>query len=188
MANALKPSNYLSCRHGAGRQPRAHRHPGAHLRGPGAQRAVWLCATGKDPPRQGPAGRCSTRQLCRVVGVYQKCPLPKTHPRGADAALNSRLHSRPIFSIATRSRSDGEQDFCKTGRQTRSWVVCWVHSLEGPRGEPKGCRSPPSNPPPHRVPREFRKSRVGGGGGWGMRWADSRPTHVQGPIQKTVSK
>lgn len=140
------------------------------------------------PPRQGPAGRCPTRQLCRVVGVYQKCPLPKTHPRGADAALNSRLHSRPIFSIATRSWSDGEQDFCKTGRQTRSWVVCWVHSLEGPRGEPKGFRSPPSNPPPHRVPREFRKSRVGGGGGWGMRWADSRPTHVQGPIQKTVSK
>lgn len=57
---------------------------------------------GKTLSARNPAGHRASRQSCRIVRVYQKCPLPKIHHPGMwRSILLSGLHLRSIFFMAS---------------------------------------------------------------------------------------
>lgn len=165
MANALKPSNYLLCRHGAGRNPRARLRGPAEAgtaRGKGAVPSLALSSQGEILPARSPSGRCSSRQRCRVVGVHQKDPLPKIHPREVvqRSSLSSTLGARSSALPIPKTEVEGrEHDFCKSGkmeakRGAGSWAGWYVGCLLWT--EPKAWGSPPFLPTP--TPAAFRGS------------------------------
>lgn len=139
MANTLKLSNYLLCRHGAGHNPRAHlggKAEAGTARGAGAQRPVRLPAARGDLFATSEAEHYSSRQGCRVVGVPEKCPLPNAHlppPREVVKYPSLSSTSAPIADLPCRqlqSWSKEEQDLCtdakmeaKQGAENLGWVA-----------------------------------------------------------------
>ena len=125
-----------------------------------AQRAGWLRATRPFSPGP-PAGRCSRRQRRRVGGGCIRSALsPKLTLR--EVIQHSTLVSTRAtsFLLLTESKIFAKLEG-KQGVGDLGAVVCWMHPLKRPQGDPKGCRSPPFTPLPHPrppLPTEFQES------------------------------
>lgn len=172
MSNALKPSNYLLCRHGAGR------HPGAHLRGRRRSAQAGCTLPGRDPFCQGPRGTLlqeAASQSC--WGCIRSALYPKLTLR--DVIQHSTLFcTRATSSLLLAESKIFAKMEGKQGVGDLGGVVCWVHPLKRPQGEPKGYRSPPFTPFPHPsppLPTEFQESSESWRGRGRTHWADSRP-------------
>ena len=178
MANALKPSNYLLCRHGAGR------HPGADL-GTRTQRAVRLCAPEDAPSAPGPRGALLHEAALQRPWGASETSSPQNSPAGRrwGPQLSSTLLSDPRSSLPkVEPRGTGFLQKCKMNKELGTWAGWCVWS-----GAPfrrtwgrlqrlwesffqlSSLPSPPNAP----LPAEFEKSSES----WGRtgRWADSRP-------------
>lgn len=161
MANTLKPSNYLLCRHRAGH------HPGAHLWDRGAELRLAVCASRERPSLpQAPQALLheALLQSCWGAGVPEMpCPQNSSTGRWCSPQLLSTLApDLPYCQPKVERRKN--KIFAKMEGKQGAGNLGWVHLPERDWGEPKACRSPPSNPPPHphsptphRVPREFTK-------------------------------
>ena len=172
MSNALKPSNYLLCRHGAGR------HPRAHLRGRRRRAQAGCALPGRDPFCQGPRGTLlqeAASQSC--WGCIRSALSPKLTLR--DVIQHSTLFcTRATSSLLLAESKIFAKMEGKQGVEDLGGVVCWMHPLKRPQGEPKGYKSPPFTPLPHPsppLPTEFQESSESWRGRGRTRWADSRP-------------
>lgn len=152
--------------------------PRGALAGTQAQRAGWLHATRERPFLPGPPRDAAPGgSVAELLGVYQKCPLPKTYLR--DVIQHSTLFcTRATSSLLLAESKIFAKMEGKQGVGDLGGVVCWVHPLKRPQGEPKGYRSPPFTPFPHPsppLPTEFQESSESWRGRGRTHWADNRP-------------
>ena len=152
--------------------------PRGALAGTQAQRSDWLRAAREDPFREGPRGTLlqgAALQSC--WGCIRSALSPKLTLR--DVIQHSTLFcTRATSSLLLAESKIFAKMEGKQGVGDLGGVVCWVHPLKRPQGEPKGYRSPPFTPFPHPsppLPTEFQESSESWRGRGRTHWADSRP-------------
>lgn len=129
MANALKPSNYLLCRHGAGRNPGAHlreRAEAGTARGLGCSAEAGGAQPGTDLLGPSPTGPCFSAPRCGAAGMKQK-GLKFTRrllvrPPSLSTVAPCLLH-RQFQRPRLERGGTGFLHQCKNGSQTRIWEL-----------------------------------------------------------------